>query len=137
MATPAQTLAQIAAKVVTLTGASRCASDFLVDRETIAQGANKYQLRGAVSGLPENSNDARPRLYVRLDVHHRLGVGEAERDYTEDEMLAYMQSLLSPAWWRITSYVHDLVEDPSLNTGDVTRIGNVISFIVTVALTVE
>lgn len=140
MPTPAAILTELASRIATLTGGTRSASDYREDFEAIPAGGTRFQLRGMTSGVARNSNLARPQMALRLDVHHRLGASETERQWTEDEMQTHLASLLDPDWWRVAGYVYDVPQsqdvgaNPSADTEDVRREDNVISYTVTLVV---
>lgn len=128
MATPAEVIAAVAAKVEALTGATRLASDLRNDFEQIALGASRYQLVGIVGGFVPSSATPRVQVAMRLTVARRLGAGEAERTYTMGAMLTNLSQLLTPDWWRTVTGVHDVVVAPAMDSDDLVRVGNVISY---------
>jgi hypothetical protein len=134
---PAAALASIATALGTLTSASRLLSDYRSDLQTITSGGIAYQLRGLTGGKAINSAEEKAVLAVRVDVHRRLTTAETERSYTEGVMQTHLASLLSPAWWKAIGGVHHVDPVPALETDDVRRVGRVVSYAVTVGLTLE
>lgn len=141
MATAKQAVAAIAAAVEgTALAPGAMASDLALDREAIPAGATRYQLQawaGPSSTHDDSNENFLPALAVRLAIHHHLGENEAERDFTQDEMQDFLEVVLDPDFWDDLPEVHNVDEAPELALSDVTRVGRVISFIVTTVVTVD
>lgn len=108
-----------------LPGASRMASDYLAGLEGgLAAGTTGYQIQALAGGARiQDSNVSRELLHCRVLVHRRLGVADAERDYTEGAMQTQIAALLNPSSWRGIAGIHHLEELPELSfPGDVTRL---------------
>jgi hypothetical protein len=148
MATPAQTLTNIAVAIATLTGGTRLGSDLSENVERIPAGGLRFALKSLVSAPQIRSNDTsssgRVTIAMELAVHYRLGAAEAERTYTEGSRLTHMSSLLNPLWWEAISGVGGIAEPvdqarPATQLSDFTRDGDgeVITYRITVAVIVE
>lgn len=147
MATPAQTLTNIAVAIATLTGGTRLGSDLSENVERIPAGGLRFALKSLVSAPQIRSNDTsssgRVTIAMELAVHYRLGAAEAERTYTEGNRLTHMSSLLNPIWWEAITGVGGIAEPatqarPATQLSDFTRDGDggVITYRITVAVIV-
>lgn len=125
----------IRAAVVSTTGASALSSDHLRNERIPASGI-RYQLRAHNADV-ENKDSSSPmaQLFVAIDVHRRLGSSEAERTYTENTMQTWISALVQPSYWRSLSVdVWDITQFPQVSLGDTKRVGDVVSFTLTVAI---
>lgn len=142
MPSPATVLGAISSAIASLTGGTRLGSDLSSAVERIPAGALRFQVKSIVSAVNLNSNDSRPVLALAIAIHRRLGVGEAERTYTEGVRLTHQQSLVDPQWWRAiggaNANVYGIAANGAANTSlsDLTRDGDgeVISYTVTVGV---
>lgn len=134
MPTPAQLLTEVAAAVVSLTGAVRLASDYRDDREQIPDGATRYQLRGApVEKTADNSNASLTIVALEVSLYRKLS--GTERAYTEGSLQTWLDSLVAPVWWRAIAAVHE-VED-KVEDVEITRVGSVVSATVAIRVSVD
>ena len=107
-------------KVEAVLGAStRLDSDYLLDREAIAEGATRYQLRMVPAGVDDrqDSSGALTHLTVMLDAIHHFAPGATERDYTESTMIGYLTQLLPRSYWRDSTKIHSIEDGPTLALG--------------------
>lgn len=144
MATPAQVKAAIASKVVTLLSGqagARMASDLSLDRQAIPAGDARFQLRALVgppTKLKDSNTSFAAAMAVELRVHYHLGSSEAEQTYTDGDMQTWLAALSDPTWWTSISGVEaQLDELPEAALSDIRRVGSVVSFAVTLVLTVN
>lgn len=142
--TPAQVKAAVASKLETLMSAeslARLASDFDISRERIPAGAARYQLQawvGPQTAMADANPTFHPAMSVRLLVHYHLGASEAERTYTDGRMQTVLSALSDPEWWMSVSGVErGLDEDPEIPVSSIARVGDVVSFLLTLTLTVN
>lgn len=131
MATHAQLLADIAAAVVTQTGATRLGSDYRDDLEAIPDGATRFQLRGGPSGQDTDSNISYAVASVQLRVHHRLS--GTERAYTEAAMQTDLAAMIDPEFWRGLASAFEVLEDPVYS---VERVGRVITYTIETSIAI-
>lgn len=135
MPSVATVLATYSSAVATLTGGTRMASDLRRDLESISAGSTKFQLIGIKGGVDAiDSNTYRAAMAVRLDVHHRLSGSEST--YTANAMSTALEALLTPSWW-IANGVFQVLEVPNIALSDVVRTGNVVSYTVTLVVSVN
>jgi hypothetical protein len=109
-----------AGKVDAVIGSStRLTSDYLLDREVIPEGATRYQLIEPPAFSDERSRVDAPQteLAIRLSVHHHLAPGASERTYTETTMVGHLGTLLPASYWRDSTKISDVMEEPSLGLG--------------------
>ncbi len=143
MATAKATVALIATAIEGTTLApTAMASDLELPFEAIAAGATKYQLQawaGPITTVKDSVPPFQTALAVKVMVHHHLGAAETERQYTQDEMQDFLETVLDPKFWEDIVGVFGVDEggEPEMALGDVTRTGRVISFIITVQCTVD
>jgi len=135
MTTTAAMITLMRAAVVSTTGATAMASDHLLTERIPASGI-RYQMRAlAVEVKSPDSAAPRAQVFVKLDVHRRLGTSEAERTYTEGSMQTWVDAMVQPAYWRAISVdVVEVTDSPQVALNDVRRVGDVVSFTLTVAL---
>lgn len=133
MTTTPDIIGRIRTKLESLTSATELASDHL-ETQAIAASANRYQIvaLGATVSSPDSSTP-RVNVFFKIHVHHKLGAAEAERTYTEGNLQTWCDALVQPDWWRVTD-VQDVVVDPEIALDDVRRVGDVVSFTVTAAV---
>ncbi len=143
MATPAQAKAAIATKLeaaMSAESAARLASDFDTTREAIPASQVRYQLQAWVGGdtTEEDSNEIfTPSMPVKLIVHYHLGAVEAEQTYTDGRMQTVLATILDPDWWTDISSIRRIDAQPEAALDDIARVGDVVSFTVTVIVTVD
>ena len=139
MPTLSGAVSNICTKIEASLPATRMASSLRRDLDPMTGAALKYQIV-PVGTYNErmSSNETFQQLWLRLDVHRRINesVGENENSIVEDLMVLYIATLLDPAWWRIPGTVQHIVEAPQMDVSDLVRVGNVVSFTVTVALAI-
>ena len=71
------------------------------------------------------------------DIRERVifGTSEAERTYTEGTMQTWISAMVQPNYWRVLSTdVWGITQFPEVSQADTVRVGNVISFTLTVAI---
>ncbi len=92
--------------------------------EGMPKGATRYQLEGISLGkdLEQDSNVAERRLPMVLKVHRRLADGEAERNYTEGDMLTQSAQFLDQQFWIISDETV-IKEVPNIDFPDDVTIG--------------
>jgi hypothetical protein len=142
MTTPSDLYATISSAVATLLADSdgfALASVFDVRDQVVPRDSTGYQLQAFVT-LQEpvqfqESNVRRDTMSVKLLVHHALGTSESEISWANGGMQDALATLLTPAWWNAISGVDAVVVEP---VGSIpTRTGNVVSFSVALAVTVN
>lgn len=135
MATTAQIIALMRTAVAGTTGATTLSSDHLVE-ERIAPSAIRYQLVSvAVEVVSVDSSTPRAQVFARFSIHRRLGTSEAERAYTEVAMQSNIDAMILPAYWRALSVdIVEVTHAPQVQLGDIKRVGDVVSYILTVAV---
>lgn len=136
--TSAALITLVRAAVASTTGATALASDYLSagEQERIPASGIRYQLQ-AHSVDVENKESASPmaQLFLTLLLHRRLGTSEAERTYTEGNMQTWISALVQPDYWRVLSTdIWGVTQFPQVSASDTKRVGDVISFTLTVAL---
>lgn len=142
MATSAQVMANIAAKLQTTLPSTpaRLASDLDSSLQAVPFNVTRYQLRafaGPVSEVADSSVAFYPAMAVSLTVAYHLGTG-TEQAWTATGMQAAMEALLDPSWWRTIAGVF-LVQAslPEVALSDIRRVGRVVSFTLTLQLSVD
>lgn len=132
MSTPTQLMTDLAAVIeAAIAGATRLASDYRTDLASITPGATVYQLRGGPAGKNSESNASATLQNLELELSHYLN--GAERSYTEGALQTTLEALIAPSFWRDTTHVLDVVEDPGYA---VVRNGNVVTATVTVVVSI-
>jgi hypothetical protein len=109
-----------ASQVETRLGAStRLDSDYMVDREAIPEGEQRYQLRMVPAGLDtaQDSSGALTELDVQLEVFKHLAPGADERTYTQGAMVTDLATFLPRSYWRDSSLTHSFPAGPTLELG--------------------
>lgn len=128
--------------LMTAESAARMVSDFLTVCDQVPAGEARYQLRGWPSGestLPDSNVVFRPRVEYELVVVYHIDEsgGDDEQDWTEGRMTTIMRALIDPDWWDDVSGVFYVDEDPEAPISEISRVGDLVSFQVTVALTID
>lgn len=116
----ATTFAAFVTMIEAATGATRLTSDYLTDREVVAESATVYQLRQVESFVEKTADSNNPlrKISVELSVHHHLAPTDVERTYAETTMPAALATLLDSASWKVTG-VDQVIdgEEPTLGLG--------------------
>jgi hypothetical protein len=94
----------------------RAASDLRADLHRLAAGDSLWQLSVGPAGVTADSNVTYAIVQVRVTHRHRLGAGELERDWTEDELATLLDTLVRPSWWRAQAGVHSVESPPEYTT---------------------
>ncbi len=111
-------------------------SDYRTDIDNpIAAGSTVYRIRFQEQLGQDDSNQHIQIAALELEVSHRLTDALDERAYTEGDMIAHQAALMDKTWWRDLASVRETVEGPELE-GDVTREGNVISWVLLVIVAI-
>lgn len=139
MPTISGALAQVCTKIEATFPFTRLSSCLRRDLDPMTGTAKTYSVIpvGTIDERSDSNQEFR-RLYLKLDVHQRINEagGDTEEAIIEDNCLSYIETLLDPDFWRIPGTTLHLVEYPSMSISDLTRVGNVVSFSVTVALAI-
>lgn len=120
MATPAQALTAIAAKVVTDLSATRLASDHRDDLQRLTAGTLYYQLRGFPVGKAPRSGG---HLDMAVEIILAFRLNSTERAYTEGALQTHIATLVDRSWWSDISEVSNVGDT---GTVEVTREQNVV-----------
>lgn len=131
MATVAEFVAEVAAKVASLPSAPTrsAASDYRLDLDAVPSGASIFQLQ-AYPGLQVNTESSNDRFpVIRAAVLVVRGLDGTERAYTEGAMQADLAELTRLGWWHDLSTLFRLL-DLSVEVG---RDGNAIRYEVEIA----
>ena len=116
----------------------RMASDFSVRDQQVPAGAARFQVQAFTlpqSTVADANVDYFPAMTCRVLVHYHLGAGEAEVHWTQYGMQNALLALIDPQWWRDLDRAF-YVDEPPVGSG-VQRVGNVVSFTVTVTVTIR
>ncbi len=112
---------------------SRMTSNLLTDRDQVTStDAPKFQLLAAEDSTGEvDSASAKSLVGITLQAHH-LVAGAADATPIDDYIQDNIQNIIQPSFWKALVQVFDVTENPEVSSGDIVRIGNVISFTLTV-----
>ena len=117
---------------------TRMSSDFSIRDEQVPAGAAHFQIQAFTlpqTTVADANVDYFPAMLCRVLVHYHLGAGEAESHWTMYGMQNVLLALIDPQWWRDLDRAFFIDEDP-VGSG-VQRVGNVVSFTVTVTVTIR
>jgi len=116
----------------------RMASDFDVRNLQVPAGAAHFQVQAFTlpqSLVPDANVNYFPAVTARVFVHYHLTPDESEQAWTQYGMQVALLTLIEPQWWRDLDEAFHVDEEP-VGSG-VQRIGNVVSFLVTVTVTIR
>lgn len=99
----ATALTTLASNLATTLSGTRLLSDVSTGRQVITQGSTVFRLIPAATPWIKHSNLTGERLEVELIVTRHLGAAEAERTYTEGNMLTEQLAITAPSYWEIAS----------------------------------
>jgi len=99
----ATALGSLATKIAASLSGTRLTRDVATGREAIAQGSTVFRLIPGVAPWIIDSNTTGEKLAVELIVTRHLGAAEAERDYTEGNMLTEQLAMLAPSYWQVAT----------------------------------
>jgi hypothetical protein len=121
VATVADVLTALEAKIVADIGSTRLASDLRDDLDTIADGATRHQVIGTPQGYGGGSNTRQQLAAFAVTLKYKLASGTAERTWTEGALLTHLAKLTDSLWWQAVTGVYGFVGDAAKITVEITR----------------
>jgi hypothetical protein len=99
----ATALTSLASAIATTLSGTRLTRDIATGRQVIAQNTTRFRMIFGAAPWVIDSNDTGEVLKIELTVIRHLGSSEAERDYTEGNMLTEQLAILAPSYWQVAS----------------------------------
>ena len=112
---------------------TRMTANLLTDRDQVTStDAPKFQLI-ALEDITGEVDSAGPKALVGITIlAHHLVAAAADAAAIDGYIQDNIQNIIQPSFWSDLVQVNSVTESPEVSSGDIVRIGNVISFTLTV-----